>query len=95
MKLSEIEAYAYEVIYPDCDGELFFTLHLAKERAAEVGGDIRKLHTSEQMQEYAKAKVLEALGKYGVRDDEWSDHEAELAYKQMTKFIFEEDTKND
>lgn len=56
MKLSEIEAYAYEVIYPDCDGELFFTLYLAKERAAEVGGDIRKLHTPEQMQEYSEVK---------------------------------------
>ncbi|GAA3264263.1 hypothetical protein LMG8520_2342 [Lactococcus lactis subsp. lactis] len=47
------------------------------------------------MQEYAKAKVFEALKKYGVQAEEWSDHEAELAYKQMTKFIFEEDTKND
>ena len=53
------------------------------------------LYDAEQMQEYAKAKVFEALGKYGVRDDEWSDHEVELAHKQMTKFIFEEDTKND
>lgn len=64
MKLSEIEAYAYEVIYPDCDGELFFTLYLAKERAAEVGGDIRKLHTPEQMQEYAKECVRAALKEY-------------------------------
>lgn len=53
------------------------------------------LYDAEQMQEYAKSKVLEALGKYGVRDDEWSEHEAGLAHKQMTKFIFEEDTKND
>ena len=57
--------------------------------------DCQALYTADQMQEYAKAKVFEALGKYGVRDDEWSDHEAKLAYKQMTKFIFEEDTKND
>ena len=64
MKLSEIEAYAYEVIYPDCDGELFFTLYLAKERAAEVGGDIRMLHTSEQMQDYAKECVKAALKEY-------------------------------
>ena len=64
MKLSEIEAYAYEVIYPDCDGELFFTLYLAKERAAEVGGDIRNLHTPEQMQEYAKANCWELINWY-------------------------------
>ena len=56
MKLSEIEAYAYEVIYPDYDGELFFTPYLAKERASEVGGDIRNLYTEEQMQEYAEVK---------------------------------------
>lgn len=53
------------------------------------------LYDADQMQEYAKAKVFEALKKYGVQAEEWSDHEAELAYKQMTKFIFEEDTKND
>lgn len=64
MKLSEIEACAYEVIYPDCDGELFFTIYLAKERAAEVGGDIRMLHTSEQMQDYAKECVKAALKEY-------------------------------
>ena len=64
MKLSEIEAYAYEVVYPDYDGELFYTLYLAKERAAKVGGDIRKLHIPEKMQEYAKECVRAALKEY-------------------------------
>lgn len=64
MKLSEIEAYAYEVVYPDYDGELFYTLYLAKERAVEVEGDIRKLYTAEQMQEYAKECVKAALKEY-------------------------------
>lgn len=61
MKLDEIEAYAYEVVYPDYDGELFHTLYLAKERAVEVEGDIRKLYTAEQMQEYAKECVRKAI----------------------------------
>lgn len=64
MKLSEIEAYAYEVVYPDYDGELFYTLYLAKERAVKVEGDIRKLYTAEQMQEYAKECVKAALKEY-------------------------------
>lgn len=91
MKLSEIEAYAYEVIYPDCDGELFFTLYLAKERAAEVGGDIRKLHTPEQMQEYAKECVRETLK---VLDNAilpiFKDDERIVMQK-----VFEGDTKDD
>ncbi|MBU3884347.1 hypothetical protein KP732_00165, partial [Lactococcus lactis] len=78
MKLREIEAYAYEVIYPDCDGELFFTLYLAKERAAEVGGDIRMLHTAEQMQEYAKECVREAY-KEIVKNSYVSDDRVEQA----------------
>lgn len=64
MKLDEIEAYAYEVVYPDYDGELFHTLCLAKERAREVEGDIRNLYTAEQMQEYAKECVRAALKEY-------------------------------
>lgn len=93
MKQDEIEAYAYEVVYPDYDGELFYMLSRAKIRAVEVEGEIRKLYTEEQMQEYAKAKVLEALKKYGVQAEEWSEREAELAYKQMTKFIFADEEK--
>lgn len=89
MKLSEIEAYAYEVIYPDCDGELFFTLYLAKERAAEVGGDIRTLHTADQMQEYAKECVREAiiLNSGGAVSDDM--------IKRAIDSVFTEDTKND
>ncbi|KSU17947.1 hypothetical protein [Lactococcus lactis] len=95
MKLSEIEAYAYEVIYPDCDGELFFTLYLAKERAAEVGGDIRNLHTPEQMQEYAKECVREAY-KEIVKNSYVSDDRVEQAgLNEIINKVFEEDTKND
>lgn len=99
MKLSDIEAYAYEVIYPDCDGELFFTLYLAKERASEVGGDIRKLHTPEQMQEYAKAQVVEALKaclqiKITGRCNGKSAMIVEQ-FKNTIDSIFEEDTKNE
>lgn len=98
MKLSEIEAYAYEVIYPDCDGELFFTLHLAKERAVEVEGDIRKLHTPEQMQEYAKECVREAyqnISNYALLDY-LNNHEPIIPELQkVINDVFEEDTKND
>lgn len=91
MKLSEIEVYAYEVIYPDYDGELFYTLCLAKERAVEVEGDIRSLYTAEQMQEYAKECVREALK---ILDNAilpiFEDDERVVIQK-----IFEEDTKND
>ncbi|MGX9824535.1 hypothetical protein ACVVIB_08530 [Lactococcus lactis] len=96
MKLSEIEAVSPEdfVVFEDETAYSYTIDRGCKENAIEVD-DFPKLYTAEQMQEYAKSKVLEALGKYGVRDDEWSEHEAGLAHKQMTKFIFEEDTKND
>lgn len=57
MKSKDIEPYAYEVIYPDGDGQLFYMQHFAKERAVEVEGEVRGLHTAEQMQEYAKAQA--------------------------------------
>ncbi len=97
MKLIEIEAYAYEVIYPDCDGELFFTLYLAKERAAEVGGDIRKLHTPEQMQEHAKAKVKELLFEQLWNDRFYANSKIffDKEVEKICSSIFEEDTKND
>ncbi|GEM_PF-6492286 len=52
-----------------------------------------KGYSENQMQEYAKAKVLEALKKYGVQAEEWSEHESDLAHKQMTKFIFDDEEK--
>ena len=60
-ELKDIEPYAYEVIYSDGDGELFYMQHLAKERAVEVEGEVRGLHTAEQMQEYAEAKCGELI----------------------------------
>lgn len=97
MKLNEFEAYAYEVIYPDCDGELFFTLYLAKEIAAEVGGDIRKLHTPEQMQEHAKAKVKELLFEQLWNDRFYANSKIffDKEVEKICNSIFEEDTKND
>jgi hypothetical protein len=96
MKLSEIEAVSPEdfVVFEDGMPYSYVIDRGCKENAIEVD-DFPKLYTAEQMQEYAKAKVFEALKKYGVQAEEWSEREAELAYKQMTKFIFEEDTKND
>lgn len=60
-ELKDIDPYAYEVIYPDGDGELFYMQHLAKERAVEVEGLVRGLHTPKQLQEYAKNMVYKAL----------------------------------
>lgn len=87
MKLSEIDAHVYlkKAVEPKLT------------RAFQDPEDIKfidyPVFTADQMQEYAKAKVLEALKKYGVQAEEWSEREAELAYKQMTKFIFEDEEK--
>ncbi|WP_332372540.1 hypothetical protein [Lactococcus cremoris] len=99
MKLSEIEAYAYEVIYPDCDGELFFSLYLAKERAAEVGGDIRMLYTAEQMQAFMFKNVSIALAAHELYEAEVCGfHLSQWEKEETGKIIqelFMEDTKND
>lgn len=89
MKLNEIKAHVYlkKAVEPKI-ARVF-------QEPEEIKFINYPVYTAEQMQEYAKAKVFEALKKYGVHAEEWSDHEAELAYKQMTKFVFEEDTKND
>ena len=84
MKLSEIEEVA-RVVKDGPDYGLIESKVIQGISMLPVG---TRFYTAEQMQEYAKAKVFEALGKYGVRDDEWSDHEVDLAHKQMTKFIF-------
>jgi hypothetical protein len=84
-ELKDIEPYAYEVIYPDGDGELFYMQHLAKERAVEVEGLVRGLHTPKQMQEYAEAMVYEALYKhtnFGTGKEELVRH--------MTNIFFQE-----
>lgn len=96
MKLSEIEVYAYEVVYTDYDGELFYALYLAKERAVEVEGDIRKLYTAEQMQEYAKAKVKELLFEQLWNDRFYANSKIffDKEVEKICSSIFEEDTKN-
>lgn len=43
--MSCFEPYAYEVIYPNGNGEIFYFNHLAKLRAKEVNGKIRILYT--------------------------------------------------
>lgn len=56
---------------------------------------VDKLHTPEQMQEYAKAKVYEALYKhtsFGTGKEELVKHMTEEFFAEN---IFEEDTKND
>lgn len=105
MKLSEIEAAGEITTIYDSDNYKWTGI-VADRTLANYGSasdyqdkraldfeKSRKVYTAEQMQEYAKAKVLETLKKYGVQAEEWSEHEAELAYKQMTKFIFEDEEK--
>lgn len=91
MKLSEIEAVGKVVLVK----EPGWSTVQANLNQFDDLKDGELLYTADRVMEFAKAKVLEALRKYGVQAEEWSDYEVELAYKQMTKFIFEEDTKND
>lgn len=84
-ELKDIEPYAYEVIYLDGDGELFYMQHLAKERAVEVEGLVRGLHTPKQMQEFAISFAAFAL-KEGepidlVTSEDYQKHAEELFKK--------------
>lgn len=98
-----LTAYDEEDVYEDGDINYdVFEFHRDKFTQSDLNKcgltqwdfcDCQALYTADQMQEYAKAKVLEALKKYGVQAEEWSEREAELAYKQMTKFIFEDEEK--
>ncbi len=65
MKLSEIEAVSPEdfVVFEDEMPYSYVIDRGCKENAIEVE-DFPKLYTSEQMQEYAKAKVLETVELY-------------------------------
>lgn len=76
-ELKDIEPYAYEVIYLDGDGELFYMQYLAKERAMEVEGLVRGLHTPKQLQEYAEAKCWELINWY-VESTSDINHAAEM-----------------
>lgn len=100
MKLSEIEAVSPEdfVIYENETAYSYTIDRGCKENAIEVD-DFPKLYTSEQMQEYAKAKVAEALkaclqikipGRCNGKSAMISEQ-----FKNIIDSIFEEDTKND
>lgn len=64
MKLNDIEPQAYEVIYPNGNGELFYFFQHAEGRSREVDGRVQKLHSAEKMQEHAKECVRAALKEY-------------------------------
>lgn len=92
MKLSEIEAVSPEdfVVFEDETAYSYTIDRWCRENAIEVE-DFPKLYTAEQMQEYAKECVREALK---VLDNAilpiFKDDERIVMQK-----IFEEDTKND
>ena len=75
-KLKEIEPYAYEVIYPDYDGELFYSLFRAKKRAVEVGGWIRTIHIKEQL-----TPIIDYLEKRIAKVGEYSNGSEKLLYQ--------------
>ena len=90
MKLSEIEAVSPEdfVVFEDETAYSYTIDRGCKENAIEVD-DFPKLYTSEQMQEYAKECVREAiiLNSGGAVSDDM--------IKRAIDSVFTEDTKND
>lgn len=93
MKLSEIEAVNPEdfVVFEDEMPYSYVIDRGCKENAIEVD-DFPKLYTAEQMQEYAKAKVLETVELYAK---DGSTVPVDFIKEFVLKIIFEEDTKND
>ncbi|XOW23903.1 hypothetical protein QK911_04500 [Lactococcus lactis] len=90
MKLSEIEVVSPEdfVVFEDEMPYSYVIDRGCKENAIEVE-DFPKLYTAEQMQEYAKECVREAiiLNSGGVVSDDM--------IKRAIDSVFKEDTKND
>lgn len=87
MKLSEIKAHVYleKAVEPK--------LARAFQEPEEIKFiDFPKLYTAEQMQEYAKAKVLETVELYAK---DGSTVPVDFIKEFVLKIIFEEDTKND
>lgn len=90
-ELKDIEPYAYEVIYPDGDGELFYMQHLAKERATEVEGEVRGLHTSEQLNQvidYLEKKISKA-GEFSNGSDNLLFRGIKSAFRDTRKLLEE------
>jgi len=99
MKLSGIEAVSPEdfVVFEDEMPYSYVIDRGYKENAIEVD-DFPKLYTAEQMQEYAKEKVLEAYQKISnyAMFAYLNNHEPIVPEAQeVINDIFEEDTKND
>lgn len=107
MKLSEIEAAGEITTIYDNDNYKWTGI-IADRTLANYGSasdyqdkraldfeKSRKVYTAEQMQEYAKAQVYEALYKhtsFGTGKEELVKHMTEEFFAEN---IFEEDTKND
>ncbi|MBS4460218.1 hypothetical protein [Lactococcus petauri] len=49
-----------------------------------------KIYTAEQIQEYAKSKVLEALKTYGIQESWWSEEETLKRYELVSEDLFKE-----
>lgn len=86
MKLSEIEAVSPEdfVVFEDEMPYSYVIDRGCKENAIEVD-DFPKLYTAEQMQEYAKAQVLDVLNFLTYKRD------GNMAKEIMKKFFEEEE----
>ena len=83
MKLSEIEAVSPEdfVVFEDETAYSYTIVRGCKENAIEVD-DFPKLYTAEQMQEYAKECVIDALKEYA---GPYSDKKANSIISRVVK----------
>ncbi|MCT1172355.1 hypothetical protein [Lactococcus lactis] len=88
MKLSEIEEVA-RVVKDGPDYGLIESEVIQGISMLPVGSE---LYTADQMQEYAKAKVLETVELYAK---DGSTVPVDFIKEFVLKIIFEEDTKND
>lgn len=86
MKLSEIEAVGRAKIFTS-EMRVYKDMPEFNEYIEEVD-----VYTAEQMQEYAKAKVLETVELYAK---DGSTVPVDFIKEFVLKIIFEEDTKND
>ena len=86
MKLSEIEAVGRTKIFTG-EMRVYKDMSEFNEYIEEVD-----VYTAEQMQEYAKAKVLETVELYAK---DGSTVPVDFIKEFVLKIIFEEDTKND
>jgi hypothetical protein len=76
-ELKDIKPMAYDVIYPNGNGQLVYLLGNAQALARAVNGEIRGLYTAEQMQNHAEAKCWELINWY-VESTGDVNHAAEM-----------------